>query len=132
MIFQIMIVEFITALIEQALIVRNNHYELVSLHTIIQDAVLIFAFDRESMFAMHLSSNHTFTNTGRVAYILMVLVPELHWTRNNLPRLLWMFFTGYLFITIFTVDWLSSSSNYGLTASPGPWVSFYLFRNECL
>ena len=71
-----MIVDPIAALAEQEIFIKYYHDELVDLHAIIYDMVLIFYFDRESMFVMHLSSNHTVTNKGRVASALMILVTK--------------------------------------------------------
>ena len=83
MVFHIMILETILDLIEQDLLVRNIHYELVSLRAIIHDMVLIFDFDRKSMFEMHLLSNKTVPNPGRVASVTMILVPAFQWKRKN-------------------------------------------------
>ena len=43
-IFRVVILESIAALVEQDLLIGNNHDELVSLRVIIHDAVLIFRF----------------------------------------------------------------------------------------
>ena len=84
------------------------------------------------MFTMHLSSNQTVPNLGRVASILMILVPVLQWTQKNRPRVLRISFTSSLFIMKFMVDWISSRIHHGLTTFTNPWVSFPLLRNECL
>ena len=47
-------VESIADLNEQYLLVGGDRDELVALRTIIHDAVLIFSFDIEIMFTMHL------------------------------------------------------------------------------
>ena len=52
-----------------------------------------FDFDIESMFAMHLSSSQAVLNLGRVAYILMILFPELKWISTDLPCASWMSLT---------------------------------------
>ena len=72
---------------------------------------------------MHLLSNQTVTNPGRVASFIMILVPSFQWTGMNRPRASWMSFTSSLFVIIFTVDWLSSID------FPDTWVLFLLFRN---
>ena len=126
-----MIVESIADLIEQELLVGHNHDELVFLRAILHNAVLIFSFQqRESMFLMHLSSNHMFPNPERFASFLMILDPVLKWTRKNRPHVLWMSFTSSLFVVTFMVDWLSRSIHNGLSALPDPWVLFPLFRND--
>ena len=90
-----MIVEPIASLIEKDLLVGHNHDALVVLHDIIHEAVLILDFNREIMFAMKLSSNQMVPNPGRVASVLMIIVPILKWKRKNLPRVSWMSFTSY-------------------------------------
>ena len=82
----------------------HDHDELVALHAIIHDAVPFFPFDIEIMFMVHLSSYQTVPNPGRVASVIVILVPALHWTRTNPQRLSWMYFTSYFFMIIFTVD----------------------------
>ena len=126
-----MILKSIADLIEQDLLFGHNQYELVYLCTIIHDTVLIFYFDKESMFAMQLSSNQAVPNPGRFASVLLILAPALQWTWTNHPRALCMSFTSYLFIITFMVDCLFIRSHHGITAFPDTWVSFHLFRNEC-
>ena len=77
MIFHIMIVKSIADLIKQELLGVYNHYELVALHTIIHDTVIIIWFLQRNYSAMHLSSNQTVLNPGRVTSVLMILVPAL-------------------------------------------------------
>ena len=72
-----MIVESIVDLIEQDPLAGHNHHELVALRSIIHDTVLILYFDRESIFAMHLLSNQTVPNPGRVESVMMILVSAL-------------------------------------------------------
>ena len=55
-IFQIMIVDSIVALIEQDVLVVHNHDEL-ALTLSYTTRYLFFAFNIDSMFTMHLSSN---------------------------------------------------------------------------
>ena len=84
------------------------------------------------MFSMHMLSNQTVPNPGRVKYILMILVTTLQWTRTNNPHTSQISFTSYVFMITFTVDWLSSSSHHGLIDFPDPWVLLTLFRNDFL
>ena len=84
------------------------------------------------MFVMHLSSNQTVPNPVRVAYVLMILVPEFQWTRMNRRHASRVSFISSLLIMTFTVDQLSSSIHNVLTAFPDTWVLFPLYRNECL
>ena len=93
---------------------------------------LFFSFGRESMFAMDLSSNNMVTNLGKVASVLMILVPELQWTQTNCSHTLRMSFASSLFIMTFAVDWLSISIQHVLTDFTDPWVSLPLFSHECL
>ena len=132
MVFRIMIVDSILNLVEQDPLVGHNHDELVALHAIINNTVFIylFAFNIESMFLMHLLSNQTVPNPVRFASVLMIHVPVLQWTQTNLPYALRISFTSSLFIITFTVDWLFSSSYYGMTAFSNPWVSFPIFRTD--
>ena len=93
---------------------------------------LFFAFGIKSMFVMHLYSNQTVPNPGRVASVLMILAPALQRTRIKIPCMLQMSFSSSLLMITFTVDFLSSISHHVLTNFPNPWVSFPLFSNECL
>ena len=71
-----MIVYSIEALIVDDLLVGNSHDELVSLRTIIHDTVIIFCFRQRKYFEMHMLSNQTVLNLGRVASVPVILVPE--------------------------------------------------------
>ena len=61
----------------------------------------------------------------------MILFPEFQGTRMNHPCVSRMSFAISLFIMKLTVDWLSISSNHGLTSFTDHYVSFPLFRNDC-
>ena len=117
-----MIVESIAALIEQDLPVSNNHDELVALHTIIHDTVIVLCFRQRYYFSMHLSSNQTILNPGRVASALMILFAKFQGTGRNCPRVSHISFTIYLFIMTCTVEWIYRSSHNGLTNFSDPWV----------
>ena len=93
---------------------------------------LFFSFNREIIFTMHLSSNQVVPNPGRVAPVMIILVPTFQWTRTNLPLRPWISSTRSLFMITFRLDWLSRSSHHGLTVYPNSWVLFPLFRYECV
>ena len=91
---------------------------------------LYFNFDRKSVFVMHWSSNQMVPNLDRVASVLLIVVTAFQWAWKNHPHVSRMSLTNSLFMTIFTVDWLSISSHHSLTALPDPWFLFPLLRNE--